>query len=99
MATQTFTTGSVYAFELEALKDGVVWDITGAAVSLWLTDPAGTEAEKTATVTDGPAGLAAYTTLETDFDRRGTWLRQWCVGVGGVVQWWTPQSFWVEQGA
>jgi hypothetical protein len=74
-------------------KDDEIWDLTGATVTLGLRDPSGNVSENSATVDDGPAGLAHYTTLTTDLDEAGWWKRSWKVSKGGVVLESPPISF------
>ena len=86
MATSPLTEGATYAFTLTATKDGTAWDLTGATVTLTLHKPDGTSLSKSATVTDGPNGKAAYTSVAADLDQTGTWYRVWKVESGSVVQ-------------
>ncbi len=73
-----------YTFSLEAQKDEVVWDITGATVTLVFRKPNGVTVTKSATITNGVAGLAEYTTLTTDLDVISTWSRAWNVVLGSI---------------
>jgi len=81
---EAVTVASTHRFRLEARKDGVVWDITGAAVTLLLRKPDGTNSTKSATVTDGPAGIAEYVCSTADLDVHGGWRRSWRVVDGSV---------------
>lgn len=73
-----------YTFSLEAKKDGVTWDITGATVTLIFRKPDGTTSTKIATITSGVGGLAEYTTLTTDLDVISTWSRAWNIVLGSI---------------
>lgn len=72
-------TRSTQRFFLYASKDGAVWNITGATVTLVLTDPLGVVTTKTATISDAANGVAYYETLVTDITLAGSWLRRWRV--------------------
>lgn len=78
------TIASTNRFRLEAKKDGVIWALTSATVTLLLRKPDGTGLVKTATVTDGPGGVAEYVSLTTDLDVIGGWRRSWRVVDGAV---------------
>lgn len=95
---EPFTTGSTPSFRLVAKRDGEVWDITGATVMLYLTDPAGTEAEYSATLTTPTSGIADYQVATSVLNAVGTWYRQWQVTQSGVVMWSKKRPFHVEQG-
>ncbi len=82
-----------YTFSLEATKDEVVWDITGATVTLLLRKPSGTVVTKSATITNGAGGLAEYTTLTTDLDVVSTWSRAWNIVLGSIDVRSEPISF------
>lgn len=91
------TSGSTYLFVLVARKDGVIWDLTSATVVLILRDPDLVESQKTATVFNGPAGIARYSAPVTDIDAVDTvgkpkWARRWVITDGSIVQ----KSHWIE---
>ena len=75
----TYVLGSTAIFRLTALKDGVVWDLSGATVTLLLRPPSGATAVKSATVTDAPGGVAQYTATTTDILTVGQWFFAWRV--------------------
>lgn len=77
-------TGSTYNWTLNAKKDGVIWSLSGATVTLLLRKPDGTSVTKSATVTDAAAGVAVYEGVTTDLDLIGGWRRTWRV-VQGVI--------------
>lgn len=96
----SITKGSTHRFELTATKDGVTWDLTGAVVTLALTDPAGNEDTYTATLSATPTnGVAYYDVATTVLDQAGTWSRVWKVVQSGVTMWSTRQPFHVARGA
>lgn len=72
-------------FELNALRNGVVWDITGATVTLKFKKPDGTVLSVAPIVTDGPNGVAQYNAPTSVLDARGDWIRQWTVTKSGVI--------------
>lgn len=82
---QPIVVGSTIDFTLNAKKDGVVWDITGATVLLYLRKPNGTVLDAfTATVSNGPGGIAHYQVADTVLNTEGDWARQWKVEKSGV---------------
>ena len=93
------TTGSTVVFRLEAKKDQVIWDITGATVVLRLIKPNETEMNLSATIINGPAGIAEYQATTLDLDAEGTWSRAWEVSLSGVILWSKRREFWVDLGA
>lgn len=77
--------GNTHAFKLTAKKDGSVWDISGATVTLSLRKPDGTVLSAfTASITNGPGGLAQYQVANTVLDESGDWARQWFISKSGV---------------
>ena len=83
-------------FQLTALKDGVVWDLTLATVSLFLRKPDGTVLSKEATVNNALAGQARYDAVIDDLDQAGLWTRSWRVTENFVVLESPPISFAVQ---
>ncbi len=84
--TQPIVVGGTYDFTHYVEKDGAVWDISGATVLIYFTKPDLTAlAPLTATVSDGPAGVAHYANPTTLLDVPGGWLRRWEVSKGGIV--------------
>jgi hypothetical protein len=83
---QIITVGSTHRFRpLSGFKkDGVVWDITGATVTIIFTKPDGTQVTKSATLVTPGSGIAEYVTLTADFDVAGTWYYKWRVVQGSV---------------
>lgn len=82
---QPIVVGSTIDFTVIAKKDGSVWDISGATVTLYLRKPDGTVLSPlTATVSNGPAGTAHYQTDNDDLDVAGDWARQWKIVKSGI---------------
>ena len=91
----SLTTGSTYLFVLVATKDNAVWDISAATIQFLLRDPNGSIVTKTATITNGPAGLAQYSAVAADLPildvGATTWARRWVITDGVVIQ----KSHWI----
>lgn len=99
MTTDPITTGSTQTLRLTATRDGSPLDLTAATVTLYLFDPDGVrDAGHAVTVTDGPGGVAEYTTLTTDLPAAGTWQRQWRVVAAGLTLWSRRRPFEVAPG-
>jgi BppU N-terminal domain len=79
--------GSTYRFQNAITKNGELWDLTGAAVTLYLRQPDGAVLEKVATVYDPAGGLVRYDSLPADLPaaQAGDWARTWRVVQGAVV--------------
>lgn len=84
---QPIIVGNTVKFRLLAKKDGVVWDLTGATVSLYLLKPDGSTVlgPYVATIDDGPAGDASYQVSESVLDTAGPWALQFKVSKSGIV--------------
>lgn len=81
-------------FQVNGLKkDGVVYDLTGATVTLLLRDPAGTLHTKSATIVSGPLGSVRYDTTTSDITTPGQWKRAWRVVHNGLDLISLPVSF------
>jgi hypothetical protein len=94
--------GNTYRFtpnETGVLKDGAIWDLTGATVTLILTDPANVETRHVATLTAPTAGLAEYLSLVTDIVAVGQWLRKWRIVQGAIDVTSPAVPFFVVAGA
>lgn len=82
---QPIVVGNTHNFKLTAKKDGVIWDISGATITLSLRKPDGTILSPfSASITNGPLGLANYQVADTVLDTAGDWARQWKVEKSGV---------------
>lgn len=82
---QPLVVGDTADFTIHVKKDGAVWDISGATVTLTLRDPDGnTVGPFSATVSNGPGGIAHYQVADTVLDQSGDWARQWKVEKSGV---------------
>jgi hypothetical protein len=67
--------GSTYAWTLQASRNGSVWDLTGATVTLRLWDPAGNLSTFPMPLTDPTNGLAVYNNAAGDLpaNKLGDW--------------------------
>jgi len=82
---QPLVVGDTADFTLYAKKDGVVWDISGGTVLLYLRKPDGTVLSAfTATISNGAGGVAHYQVADTVLDTAGDWARQWKIEKSGV---------------
>ena len=85
---QPVVVGDTTTFEVIVEKDGAVWDITAAAVNLYLQDPSGNVlGPYAATITDGPNGKADYTVGTTILSVAGDWIKQWHITASGISIW------------
>jgi hypothetical protein len=99
MSREPLTVGSTYRFFTDPPieKDGAVWDLTSAVVTLLLKKPDGTVLTKAATVVaPATAGVAEYVSVASDLDIAGNWSRSWKVTDGTVTQISHPKRFTVE---
>lgn len=82
---EPLTVGSTYDWHLyQAKKDGVVWDLSGATVTLYLKSPAGAVASFGASPYDAANGRAKYVGVGTELTAAGTWHRVWRVVKGAI---------------
>jgi hypothetical protein len=90
MASGTLRVGRTYQFRPVnggvVLKDGALWDLTGATVYVRWTKPDGTVVETAATVVAPLAGTVYYINAAGFFTAadKGTWRRNWRVVQGAV---------------
>jgi hypothetical protein len=95
----TITRGSTHRFQLTATKDGAVWDLTGATVTLFLIDTLGAETSYTATISSPSGGVAYYDVATSVLTQAGTWSRAWRIVQSGVTMWSVRTGFDVVRGA
>ena len=95
----TITKGSTHRFQLTATKDGAVWDLTGATVTLYLIDTLGVETNYRATLSNPTAGVAYYDATTAILSTSGQWSRAWKVVQSGVTLWSGRTGFFVTRGA
>lgn len=96
-----YVVGNTHMFLLTALKDGVIWDLTLATVTLDFVRPPDANGNRSsftvnATVISGPAGTAQFTTLPNPtptLNVSGMWERWWHVVVGGIDMRYGPLRF------
>lgn len=92
------TTGSTIRLEAVITRDGEVWDLTGATVTLYLIDPSGNKSSHSATIDSATDGEVHYTTSTSDLDEEGEWGRQWRVQQSGSDNTSPVEKFWVAEG-
>ena len=98
---QPVVVGDNVTFALQAKKSGVLWDITGGTVTLYLRNAAGTWlAAITASLVDPATGQAQYQVDNSavTLSAAGTWRRQWKVTAGGVTLWSRQYEFEIYPG-
>lgn len=78
--------GSTYLFRLTAYKDGTLWNLTGATVTLYIQPRGGTLLTKTATVTSAAGGIAEYQSAVGDIESGSFVDFCWEVSQSGIVQ-------------
>lgn len=77
--------GDTPDFILTAQKDGVVWNLTGATVTLTLYSPIGTVlGPYTATISNPTGGVAHYQVPTDTILDPGDWHRRWVCVQGGI---------------
>lgn len=95
MADSYLIKASTYRFQLTAKKDGVVWPLSSATVTLIFKKPDATTVTKTATISDPDNGIAYYDATTSDLTPSGKWTRAWRVVDGAVDQKSAPIVFFV----
>ena len=92
----SLTVGSTFLFVHVAYKDGLIWDLSSATVTLSLRDPNGAIVVNSATILSGPAGLVQYVGVVGDITMtdqgQRKWARRWNITDGAIVQ----HSHWIE---
>lgn len=83
LGTETLTSGSTYTFKLKATKNGQIWDLTGAVVTLKLKKAGEVTTSYAATLLDALAGTAAYDTGVNDLSE-GDWEAAFRVQQGSI---------------
>ena len=85
-AAQPVVLGDTANFQLNAEKDGVVWDLAGALVQLYFLDPSAVAyGPYTATVNGNILGQANYQVPTGLLNAVGDWRREWVVNQSGLV--------------
>ena len=86
---QPIVVGDTVSFQTTVEKgDGVIWDLTGAAVTILFQDPSGgTHGPFTATITDPTNGIASYQVSSALLNMVGDWTRQWNIQQTGLNFW------------
>jgi hypothetical protein len=91
------TVGSQYRFRATITKDGAVWNITGATVTLHLKNPSGTTSIKSASILSATNGQVYYDSAAADLDVAGQWKRSWKISLSGVIDFTAPVQFTVVE--
>lgn len=83
----TINVANTDSIEFTIYKDGVIWNLTGAAVYLlWKKQLSSIVEEREMTIDSAAGGLVSYLTEVTDFTVAGTYLVSARVEVGTVVK-------------
>lgn len=83
MSDGPFTIGSTYKWSPTFLKDGSIFDLSGASISINFRGPNNVLSSFAMTITG--INLATYTNATTLFTIAGQWYRSYTISVGGVV--------------
>lgn len=86
MANEVFKLGSTQRLQITARKDGAVWDLTSATITLFLRRPDGKETEYSATASSPTSGIARYDAAASVLNKTGNWIRTWKIVDGSVTQ-------------
>ena len=95
MASEPIVMGGTYYWKLTATKDGAVWDLTGATITITFFTPSGTTKEYAAAILVAANGTAFYVNPTATFDAKGPWSVSWQVTQSGVIQETQEDSFTV----
>lgn len=92
------TVGSTYEWDLnQAKKNGVVWDLTGATVTILLKRPSGGWSELAITSLYDPTnGRGKRAGDGSELTEAGTWQRVWRIRQGAIDIRYPPISFVVK---
>ena len=79
--------GSTYKWSPTFIKDGVIYDLTGATIIVSFLPPTGSAQTFSMSILSASAGTATYTNLTTLFTNAlaGQWSRSYRVTLSGVV--------------
>ena len=88
-------TGSQYRFMATLTRNGSVWDLTGATVTLSFKRPDATTTSKSASLLSAAAGQVNYDSETTLFDQAGTWTRSWTITLASITYKTVPIQFTV----
>ncbi len=95
MNPSALVVGSQYNFLDVITRNGVIWDLTGATVTIYFKRPDATTFSFTGTLTTPTSGQVSYQCATTDLNQAGQWTRAWKVVLNGVTYWTVPTSFQV----
>lgn len=85
MANGPFVVGSTYKWSPTFLKDGAIYDLTGATVTVNFRSPANVVTSFSMTPISASAGTYTYTNATTLFTAAGQWYRSYSISLSGVV--------------
>lgn len=89
------TVGSQYKFLDTITKNGAVWDLTGATVTIFFKRPDGSTFSTAGSLHDADSGQVTYTCSTSDLSVAGNWTRSWRVVLGGFTDYSEPILFTV----
>lgn len=89
--------GSQYRFMATVTRNGSVWDLTGATVTLSFKRPDGTSTSRSASLLSAANGQVNYDSATVDLNQAGTWTRSWSISLGGIVYKTPPIQFTVVE--
>jgi hypothetical protein len=95
--SDTIVAASTYRMKLTARKDGVIWDLTAATITLILRSPSGTVSTKSASILVAADGTAYYDLTISDVTTEGRWRRAWRVVQGSLDLRSEPRQFLVVE--
>lgn len=93
----SLTVGSQYRFRATLTKDGMVWDLTGATITLNFKKPDGSTSTRSASLLVASSGQVYYDSTVADLDQAGEWRRSWKVNLGGIISLTVPVRFTVVE--
>ncbi len=88
---QNVVVNNTMTFRIVFKKNGSIWDISGATVTLFLEDPNGDRQGYLATIDDGPNGVASYQVDDTVLAIPGDWVKQWLIDAPVNIEVWSEE--------
>lgn len=93
VSPDVLTAGSTHRFKMAAKKNGVVWDLTAATVTLKLRKPDGSRVSRAALILSAVGGTAYFDCDTLELTLTGDYERSWRVQQGGIDITCLPISF------
>ncbi len=91
---QPVVTNDSWIFRHTFCKNGQPWDLTGATVFLFLSDPDGDrQGPFTANIDDPANGKVSYQVDTTVLATAGDWVKQWFIQATGLSWWSAEETF------